>query len=91
MSLRGQEMEGGGWERVRAVVECRRVGLGHHVAEHVVFTLRVSLYLSQSWSPIYRLVLIPLDSGNINELISFYIREASPIGTIYIWPVSVMR
>lgn len=44
MSLRGQGMEGGGWERVRAVVECRRVGLGHHVAEHVVFTLGVSLY-----------------------------------------------
>lgn len=42
-------MEGGGWERVRAVVECRRVGLGHHVAEHVVFTLLDSLYLQVSF------------------------------------------
>lgn len=42
----------GGWERVRAVVGCRRVGLGHHVAEHVVFTLRrVSLCLSVLVSP----------------------------------------
>jgi len=49
VSLRGQEMEGGGWERVRAVVECRRVGLGHHVAEHVVFILLVSLYLQVSF------------------------------------------
>lgn len=55
--------------RVRAVVECRRVGLGHHVAEHVVFTLRrVSpcLPLSVLLLYAYLSVLTSLDRGSIN-------------------------
>lgn len=84
---------GGGWERVRAVVECRGVGLGHHVAEHVVSTLRVFRSISQSWSSsICLLVLISLDRGNVEYVFfSSLLLSGNPLKMAYIRPVIVMR